>query len=77
LREKLGQDAPENAKREAAQILYAWVESGALRPVRLDCREPFVARGTYHILADNQQVGWHPEFVERLRQLLEPQEALP
>jgi hypothetical protein len=77
MREKLGQDAPENAKREAAQILYAWVESGALRPVRLDCREPFVARGTYHILADNQQVGWHPEFVERLRQLLEPQEALP
>jgi hypothetical protein len=75
MRDKLGQDAPENMKKEAAQILYAWVESGALRSVRLDCRAPFVARGTYHILADNQRVGWHPEFAEQLRQLLEPQEA--
>jgi hypothetical protein len=75
MREKLGQDASESMKKEAAQTLYAWVESGALRSVRLDCREPFVARGTFHILADNRRVGWHPEFAERLRQLLEPQEA--
>ena len=76
MREKLGQDAAEDVKKGAAQILYERFETGALLSIRSDFIEPFVARGTYHILADNQRVGWHPEFVELLRKVLEPQEAV-
>ena len=28
-----------------------------------------------HILSDRLQVGWHPDFMDRLKHLLEPQEA--
>jgi hypothetical protein len=76
MREKLGQDATEDAKTRDARTLYEWAEKGAHLLIRPDLIELFVARGTYQILADNQRVGWHPEFVERLRQVLEPQEAV-
>lgn len=33
--------------------------------------EPFVMRGTLQQLADELRVGWHPDFVARLRSLLE------
>jgi hypothetical protein len=32
--------------------------------------EPFVTRGSLHMLADEQHVGWHPEFRTRLAGLL-------
>lgn len=69
---ELGPEAAENEKQKAAQELYAWVESGADFPIRRDCNEPFVTRGTYHILADGSRVGWHPDFLARLMGLLEP-----
>jgi hypothetical protein len=75
MREKLGQYASEDAKTGDAQTLYEWAEKGAHLSIRPDLTQPFVARGTYHILADNQQVGWHPEFGERLQQVVEPQRA--
>jgi hypothetical protein len=34
--------------------------------------EPFVTRGTLHELADRLSVGWHPDFVARLEELLAP-----
>lgn len=49
----------------------------------MDCRirsnvsEPYVMRGSYHILADADQpkIYWHPQFLDRLTQLLEPIES--
>jgi hypothetical protein len=38
--------------------------------IRDRVREPFVVRGTYHTLADELKVGWHPDFVARLREVL-------
>jgi hypothetical protein len=40
--------------------------------IRPRCQERFVARGSYHKLADDLDVGWHPQFLTRLRTLLEP-----
>jgi hypothetical protein len=71
MRDDLGQNVAEAEKIKAAQILYKWVESGALKCIRRDCTAPFVARGSYHMLADQQRVGWHLEFGERLKKLLE------
>lgn len=38
--------------------------------IRPKCQEAFVMRGSYHILANQLRVGWHKDFYERLRQLI-------
>lgn len=73
MRDELGEEATEENKKKAAQALYKWVETNKHLPIRKGVTEPCVARGTYHILADKQKVGWHPEFLQRLKKLLEPQ----
>jgi hypothetical protein len=43
-------------------------------PIRRDCNEGFIARGSFHMLADAPReaprIGWHVDFLERLRALL-------
>lgn len=75
MRDELGNDATEKTKKCAAQELYKWIETGTHRLIRRGVTEPSISRGTYQILADSQKVGWHPEFVERLKRLLETQET--
>jgi len=75
MREDLGDDATEREKIKAARAIYDWAEKKADIPIRPRCREPFVTRGSYHILSDRQEVGWHPEFRTRLVRLLEGKEV--
>jgi hypothetical protein len=35
-------------------------------PIRPNCTEPFVGRGSYHLLADRKVVGWHRDYLARL-----------
>ncbi|WKZ35798.1 MAG: hypothetical protein QY332_19480 [Anaerolineales bacterium] len=70
LRDQIGDQTAENEKRRLAQELYSWIETGNLQQVRPQVNEPSMARGSYHILSDNQVVGWHPEFKQRLIQLI-------
>jgi hypothetical protein len=74
MRDELGQSAAEDAMHEAAKMLYKFFETGELPAIRPSCTEPFIARGTYQILADQLKVGWHPEFMNRLSSLLSPKE---
>ena len=74
MREELGEDAAEQEKVKAARNIYNWVEKEADFPIR-KCQELFVTRGSYHILADKQKVGWHPEFQNRLKRLLEDKQV--
>lgn len=39
--------------------------------IRPRVEQPFIVRGSLHQLADEMRVGWHPDFVARLRHLLE------
>ena len=39
--------------------------------IRPRVRQPFVVRGSFHGLANEMRVGWHPDFIARLRSLLE------
>jgi hypothetical protein len=32
-------------------------------PIRRDCTEGFIARGSFHILSDDGRLGWHPQFL--------------
>jgi hypothetical protein len=40
-------------------------------PIREKFQHRFVGRGTYHALADDRALGWHPLFVDRLKAILE------
>ncbi|GAA0263539.1 hypothetical protein GCM10010492_75740 [Saccharothrix mutabilis subsp. mutabilis] len=70
--EDLGEEAAEDDKRREARAIYRWVEAEARFPIRSGCDEPFVTTGSFHMLADRHEVGWHPDFVARLMALLEP-----
>nr|BFE62466.1 hypothetical protein GCM10020063_069920 [Dactylosporangium thailandense] len=72
LEDELGPDAAEAVKLQAAKKIYSWVETEFRRNIRPDCHEPFVCKGSYHILADEKLVGWHPDFEARLLAILEP-----
>jgi hypothetical protein len=75
--EKLKDDSAEDALREAGATLYNWAqfETGKIESLRIRARvtEPYVLRGSFHILADSKpepRVYWHPRFLERLGKVL-------
>lgn len=72
MRDELGSPAAEEEMRRLACQLYKWVETEDLPRIRPRCQDGFVARGSFHLLADHLKIGWHPEFEARLRHLLEP-----
>ena len=71
IKDDLGEETVEEAKLQAAREVYRWVEESVF-PIRASVTEPFVTRGSFQMLSDKLQVGWHPEFMDRLRHLLEP-----
>jgi len=75
--EKLTEDSAEDALREAGATLYNWAEfdTGKIESLRIRARvtEPYVLRGSFHILADAKpepRVHWHPRFLDRLGNVL-------
>lgn len=75
--ERLKHDSAEEALREAGTTLYNWAEfeTGKIESLRIRARvtEPYVLRGSFHILADatpEPKVYWHPHFLDRLGKLL-------
>jgi hypothetical protein len=49
------------ARRRAGQELYSWVEADARFPFRT-VTQRFLTVGSYHILANDLRVGWHPDY---------------
>jgi hypothetical protein len=72
--DELGEAASEEAKREVARKVCNWVENSFF-PIRPQVHHPSMTRGSFHILSDRLKVGWHPEFMQRLQQILGPQES--
>lgn len=75
--EKLKDDSAEDALREAGATLYNWAEfeTGKIESLRIRAlvTEPYVLRGSFHILADSSpepKVYWHPRFLDRLGKVL-------
>lgn len=60
-KEELGSSASDDMKLATAKKIYAWAEDADF-PIRPACTEGFVSRGSLHMLADQTQVGWHPDF---------------
>ncbi|MGN6383020.1 MAG: ABC-three component system protein [Dyella sp.] len=75
--EKVRGDSAEDALREAGATLYNWAEfeTGKIESLRIRAQvtEPYVLRGSFHILADaapEPRVYWHPRFLDRLGKAL-------
>lgn len=70
--------AAEAAKRKSARAVLAWAEK-AMIAIRPGVTEPFVVRGSFHMLADEAppRIGWHPDFHDRLAELLNPSGTVP
>jgi hypothetical protein len=75
--EKLTEGSAEEALREAGGSLYNWAEfeTGKTESLRIRARvtEPYVVRGSLHILADASpipRIHWHPRFLDRLGKVL-------
>lgn len=75
--EKVKDDSAEEALRDAGATLYNWAEfeTGKIASLRIRARvtEPYVLRGSFHILADampEPKVYWHPRFLDRLGKVL-------
>ena len=75
--EKLTDDSAEDALCEAGVTLYNWAEfeTGKMESLRIRAgvTEPYVLRGSFHILADSKpepRVYWHPRFLDRLGKVL-------
>lgn len=69
--DEIGETATAEIKERAARQILQWAEQCSI-PIRPRVTEPFVTRGSLHMLADELRVGWHLEFRERLARLLEP-----
>jgi len=70
LADDIGESAGESAKIQMGRNLLNWMNFEADIPIRSRCREPYVQRGSFHILADGRKVGWHPDFLNRLQKVL-------
>jgi len=68
-RDELGDGAAEAQKDAAARKVLEWAEAASV-PIRPAVTEPFICRGSLHMLADALRVGWHSEFRDRLEHLL-------
>lgn len=70
--DRIGSDASETEKKQAAQEVLAWAESGNVRSrIKPAVSESFITRGSLHILANQLRIGWHPEFRARIQTILE------
>jgi hypothetical protein len=69
MRDDIGSDAADHAIEQAARSVLAWAERTTI-PIRPNVTEPFVTRGSLHLLADDMRIGWHPEFQDQLAALL-------
>lgn len=62
-------EVKEKQKQKLGKLLYNRIQEKDIR-IRPRCSEPFVMRGSYHLLSNRLLVGWHIDFNIRLRKLL-------
>lgn len=56
---------PDSAITRRGLELYEYLQRSC-PPIRTNCTEPYVGRGSYHLLADRKQVGWHRDYMTLL-----------
>jgi hypothetical protein len=69
MRDDIGDAATDDAQEQAARSVLAWAERTTIS-IRPSVTEPFVSRGSLHMLSDEVRIGWHPDFRARLESVL-------
>lgn len=63
-------DLGEAAKRSSGLKVLRWSHEGAhksVQPIAAGWAAPYYVRGTYQVLAINRAVGWHPDYLDLLK----------
>lgn len=73
--EDLNADANEEEYKQCGRKILNHIYTNLDIPIRKKAAEPYVMRGSYHMLTDNlygfkPRVWWHPKFLDRLELLL-------
>lgn len=58
--------ATDEEKRNFALDLYQFCQQNGIIAIRPEFKEDYLSKGSYHILADELKIGWHPDF-EKLK----------
>lgn len=66
MKDGLEPSCPPRSKIDAGQRLYIWAETEADFPLRT-VRERFLCHGSFHILANQCKVGWHPDYSDHIK----------
>lgn len=64
--DELSEEAAQARGREVQRAC----EATSVDPIRPKVAEPYVMRGSLHMLADELQIGWHPDWLMRVHALL-------
>lgn len=67
--DEVGQDATDVERKAAARSILQWAERASI-PIRPGVTEPFLCRGSLHMIADDGRIGWHPNFKTMLSSVL-------
>ncbi|MFF2027820.1 ABC-three component system protein, partial [Streptomyces sp. NPDC058171] len=61
----------ESAVCKASRKNFDELDKSSLPAIRTHVSERFIANGSLHIMADRLEIGWHPDYVARLRGVLD------
>lgn len=67
--DELGDSPADDAMAKAGREVLKWAEDVVL-PIRPNVAAHWVCRGSLHMLADELKIGWHPNFEDRLSEIL-------
>jgi len=72
LEDEIEKPLAEDTMQALGRKLYNWMEFNADFRIRENVSEPYVMRGSYHMLADDTppKVWWHPDFFSKLKDVI-------
>lgn len=71
MKEDLGDASAEKIKIKSGRDLFNKIEDELTVHIRKNCTEPYIMRGSYHILSNQKKIGWHTDFIKRLQEIME------
>jgi hypothetical protein len=71
IKTELPADSQDEILEKTGRALFNRIESEFQIHIRPRADQPFIMRGSYHILASSGRVGWHPYFEEKLKHIFE------
>lgn len=75
MKENIPDDAEEGDKMKEGRKLYNMIRDQVDEHIKPKFNEAYHQRGSYHMLANELKVGWHRDFIQRLKDVVEEAES--